>query len=840
MSELPAQYVIKTSIKNNALSESDVIEQFRAAIILEDLLPPENIVADGKLRKFSTNGKKSDRAGWYILHIDTIPYGSFGDFRTGIHKTWRADIGRPLTRVEETDYRAKMGAIKRLRETEEIKSKAEARERAGKMWQDSMLCTEHPYLTRKHVKANGARIHRGSLLIPVMAGDGLHSLQLISANGSKRFLSGGRVAGCYYIIGNPGAMPEGGTILCIAEGFATAATIFEATGFPTVVAFHSGNVGTVAKAMRDRFSGFSLILCADDDINTKGNPGLTSATEAALSVGGLLAVPKFGSERPDNVSDFNDMAELLGQESVRKLILNLTASAPIETIAPPISTQTQTAKKIAKSNITDQWTDPLPITTELKPVPDFDKNLLPEAFSNWVMDTAKRQSTAADFVAVTALAAISAVIGRKARVYPKRYDDWLVVPNLWAMLIGRPSSGKTPAMREALKPLRKLADDALEQFKLDFVKYKAALKLQELKVKTAEKNARKALNEGNESQAMQYIVSTINGPISPHQARYIVNDATVEKLGELLNQNPNGLLLERDELYGWLHTLDREDRSNDRTFFLEASSGDGAYTYDRIGRGTLHIPALCLSIVGGIQPARLAPYIHHAVRGGNGDDGLIQRFQLAVYPNPPTFERTDQSPDIESQNKVYQIFSTLAALKPKTGEFISLRFTNEAQQIFYEWFDNNEQFIRQQTLHPAIESHLIKFRSLIPSLALILELINNPKAKNIGKTATLMACAWGKYLRQHAERIYSSAIDPVPVNALAILGKLGEKKLSNPFMYSDIKRGNWAGLNEKADILSALELLEERGFIRSSVTTSNTGKLATLFHAHPQIYKNTC
>lgn len=838
MSELPAQYLIKSSIKFNKLTLSEILEQFRLAIIAEGLVPPETILADGKIRKFSTNGKKSDKAGWYVLHDDTIPYGSFGDFRTGIHKPWRADIGRALTRVEETDYRARIGAIRRLREAEEIKNKAEARERAGKMWAESNICTEHPYLTRKHIKANGTRIHRGSLLIPVMAGDGLHSLQLISANGSKRFLSGGRIAGCYYIIGNPHVMPEGATVLCIAEGFATAATIFEATGYPTVVAFHAGNIGQVAKAMRDRFTGFSLILCADDDIQTTGNPGLTSATEAALSVGGLLAVPNFGSQRPEHVSDFNDMAILLGQEAVRKLILDLTASAPIEIAETPTILPTQLPNKVIKSTSTDQWPDPLPITTELKPVPDFDASLLPAPFNNWVMDIARRQSTAPDFVAVTALAAISTVIGRKARVYPKRYDDWLVVPNLWAMLIGRPSSGKTPAMREALKPLRRLADDAIEQFKIDAIDYKATLKLQELKIKTAEKNARKALNDGDEPLAIKYLASAIHEPPPPHQIRYIVNDATVEKLGELLNQNPNGLLLERDELYGWLRTLDREDRSNDRTFFLEASSGDGTYTYDRIGRGTLHVPALCLSIVGGIQPARLAPYIHHAVRGGNGDDGFIQRFQLAVYPNQPIFERIDQSPDIEAQNNIYQIFTTLAALKPKTGEFIALRFDHEAQQIFYEWFDHNEQFIRQQNLHPAMESHLIKFRSLIPSLALILELANNPKAKSITKAATIMACNWGKYLRQHAERIYSSAIDPVPVNALTILGKLEEGKLSNPFMYSDIRRGNWAGLNEKTDILTALELLEERGFIRSSVTTSNTGKLSTLFHAHPRSCKN--
>ncbi|KOR28512.1 hypothetical protein TI03_04555, partial [Achromatium sp. WMS1] len=184
-------------------------------------------------------------------------------------------------------------------------------------------------------------------------------------------------------------------------------------------------------------------------------------------------------------------------------------------------------------------------TNNLLPVLHFTPELLPEPLRIWVMDIAKRQNTAPDYVAVTAIVALSTVIGRKVRIYPKRYDDWLVVPNLWAMLIGRPSAGKTPAMREALKPLRALATDALEQFKINTAKYKATVKLQELKAKAAEKNARKALEDGNEELAMQ-LLTEAKTSLPPTQPRYIVNDATVEKLGELLNQNPNGLLLERD------------------------------------------------------------------------------------------------------------------------------------------------------------------------------------------------------------------------------------------------------------------------------------------------------
>ena len=112
------------------------------------------------------------------------------------------------------------------------------------------------------------------------------------------------------------------------------------------------------------------------------------------------------------------------------------------------------------------------------------------------------------------------------------------------------------------------------------------------------------------------------------ERRYVVNDSTVEKLGELLNENPNGVLLFRDELSGWLRTMDREGHENDRAFFCESWNGTGSYVYDRIGRGTVYIPAACLSLLGGIQPGPLQGYLQEVFGRGATDNGLIQRFQL--------------------------------------------------------------------------------------------------------------------------------------------------------------------------------------------------------------------
>ena len=298
-------------------------QQFRDAIQSAGLIPPDDIEADGKLRRFSSNGKKADDAGWYLLHDDGIPAGSFGDWRTGIMQTWRADIGRTLTAGEEAAHRAKVEAMRRERESEEARRKSEAKAKAAAIWQKAEPAPgEHPYLIRKGIKASGAKLYNDALLIPMRDGGDIHSLQFIGPDGDKRFLTGGRVKGCYFSIGNP----NGAAALCIAEGFATGATIHETTGYPVAVAFNAGNVGAVAKAMRDKFPDLPLILCADDDTQTEGNPGLTAATEAARSVGGLLALPDFGFDRPAGATDFNDMAALCGLDAVRQAIAGLIES----------------------------------------------------------------------------------------------------------------------------------------------------------------------------------------------------------------------------------------------------------------------------------------------------------------------------------------------------------------------------------------------------------------------------------------------------------------------------------------------------------------------------------
>lgn len=290
-------------------------DQFRDAITEKGLIPPDTIIGDGKLRRFSSNGKPDDDAGWYVFHDGDIPAGAFGDFRTnqGL-ASWMADIGRPLSPVEKSDYRKKQEEIRLKREAETSERRAKAKIKAAGMLKSSQSApNNHPYLQRKGVSSHGLHQWKNLLLVPMIDDSGeVQSLQMISPNGDKKFLTGGKMQSCYFTLGSL----KNADMILIAEGYATAATIHEITGHPVVVAYNAGNLLAVSKSIRAQYPDLPLYLCADDDIKTQGNPGITKATEAALAVEGKVIAPYFGGNRPDGATDFNDMAAHLGKDAV--------------------------------------------------------------------------------------------------------------------------------------------------------------------------------------------------------------------------------------------------------------------------------------------------------------------------------------------------------------------------------------------------------------------------------------------------------------------------------------------------------------------------------------------
>lgn len=253
-----------------------------------------DLVPDGKLRRFRVRGDKSGSVnGWVVAHEHPVPSGAYGSWKTGTTHTWRAGGTDPLTPAQHAELQRQFKAMQAARDAERLAVHQVARERAEKLWRTARPADDaHPYLQRKGIRGFGVRQLNGMLVVPARDGAGtLHTLQFISADGNKRFLSGGRIAGCYCAIGRPGKA------VLVAEGFATAATVFMATGEATATAFNAGNLPAVARALRAKFPNAKLVICADDDAGTPGNPGMAKATEAARAVRGFVAVPRFEGVR---------------------------------------------------------------------------------------------------------------------------------------------------------------------------------------------------------------------------------------------------------------------------------------------------------------------------------------------------------------------------------------------------------------------------------------------------------------------------------------------------------------------------------------------------------------
>jgi putative DNA primase/helicase len=259
----------------------------------------------------------------------------------------------------------------------------------------------------------------------------------------------------------------------------------------------------------------------------------------------------------------------------------------------------------------DLWPDPLPIPNDLPPVPPFNLALLPEAFVTFVTDVSERMQCPPDFTAVAIMVALAGVVGKKVGIRPKRFDDWLVIANLWAQVIGRPGIMKTPAIRQAIKFLQRLEIAARKRHAEALREYQDRLLVVEAQKKVKSETVREAVKKASKSRDSSAAADAalnaarnfvVDDPKEPTLRRYEVNDSTVEKLGMLLNENPNGLTVFRDELIGFLRQLDKEGQESARAFYLEAWDGQGSFTYDRVGRGTLPIDTVTLSILGGGDP----------------------------------------------------------------------------------------------------------------------------------------------------------------------------------------------------------------------------------------------
>lgn len=432
----------------------------------------------------------------------------------------------------------------------------------------------------------------------------------------------------------------------------------------------------------------------------------------------------------------------------------------------------------------DEWPSFLP-TTAAPPVPKLAQAMLPASLASWIWDVAERQDVPPEFLAVPALVSASALVGRRVGVAPRMRDDWTEIPNLYGMVVAPSGAGKTPAEAEALAPYRAIA------------------------------KAAEAAHVGEEPPP------------------YLAGDATIEILGVRMGEIKDGraLLVVRSELSGLLGSFTRKGREGDRAFYLEAAMGDEWHRVDRMGRDPV-VVRLCLALYGGIQPGALARHVAAARGGGGGADGLLQRFGLAVFPDPlRTYKPSDRSADVAARERADRAFGRLAKLEAGRlaarpagpGKVPALRFAPDAQPLFTKWHDAQALRVRRNDAgySDAFVSHLSKHRGLMPSLALLFHLLDHEgeHSEGIDRLSTERARALVGYLERHASKIYGEGSHRLSPGAealaeLIIEGLEGEGGIRDGASVRGIYKRGRSGLATRGEALAAARELERRGWLR--------------------------
>lgn len=424
---MPIEPALPTQAKAQK-SHADCIVEFRQAIAAAGITPPSDITADGQIHRFSANGKRSNLSGWYSLHLDGTPAGTFGNWGSGTSTDWCSRNASDMAPGELAAMQDWMAETSRKRAIEKAAEQCRVRDVVATRWDKATPATEHPYLTRKGIKPHGAKVEGDLLLIPIRDTDGiLHSLQTITNNGQKMFVKNGRKQGNFASIGGCPDIDLPDATLIICEGFATGASLYECTGYPVAVAFDAGNLLPVARALRGKYPTVNIILAADNDCEAVPNVGIDSAKKAAEKIGAKVAHPIGLNDNQSKKIDFNDLHLWHGVDAVVSRFeddnmvshilavdgsIDSTAVVMKGTDGAPFGSDTQLAESFAKKYVGQfRWTNGL--------------GWLVNSGSHWENDVRLLRSGAAKAVC----AAVSNQLGsesKKTKLFSKGTRDALL------------------------------------------------------------------------------------------------------------------------------------------------------------------------------------------------------------------------------------------------------------------------------------------------------------------------------------------------------------------------------------------------------------------------------
>lgn len=498
-------------------------EQFRQAMSDSGLIPPEVLIADGNIHRCDVEGRNGTGDGAYQLHLDGCPNGGYQNWKDGEGwQKWKTPLKVALQGIRNTIRKKVLPALHSL---VDVKAKhASAKKKAQEIWDRAEKCVGHPYLKGKGVSPHGLRNLGKTLVIPIRDGEGkIQSLQFIDQDGEKRFLAGGQKKNGYHSIGK-----VAGKAILVSEGYATGATLFEATGLPTVVAFDSGNLPPVCRVIRDKFPQIPIMVCGDDDWMTPGNPGKSEATKAATDVEGLIAFPEFPNPRPATATDFNDLASMEGIQVVARLIERALADRL------PEGSVLKGFPSFAIAG--NQWRTPRPFLTSYTESP-YPVDALPPIAQKAVIEASMYLKAPIPIVASSALSIISLAIQGLVDV---RRDEVLEGPTgIFLLTIAQSGDRKTAADSLLSTPITDYERKVVQEMSQEIQQYRAQKDAWDSAITGAKAEIAKLMRNQEDTSTFEQLLKRLyeSEPKRPRIPKLRREDSTPEGLAKLLQDS---------------------------------------------------------------------------------------------------------------------------------------------------------------------------------------------------------------------------------------------------------------------------------------------------------------
>lgn len=453
------------------------------------------------------------------------------------------------------------------------------------------------------------------------------------------------------------------------------------------------------------------------------------------------------------------------------------------------------------------------------------------AWSDWIAQSSRAKNAPPDYVALALLAACGAAIGNSRWAVP--WAGWSEPPILWVMIVGDPSAGKSPALGAVTDPIQTLEKEFAREYQDQLAGWQDTEEIAKMILAEWKSEAKEALADGVDVPAKPASADAGKRPV---QKRIRTGDATIEKLAELIYANWRGMLVTRDELAGWIESMNRYAAGGDRAFWLEAFGGR-SYQIDRKNMAEpLSVDHLAVGVLGGIQPAKLADLF-----AKSPDDGLLARF-IVVYPDPVPLERPTHGDDPKRLEQALRRLLDLSPARKEDGTQAPLfvHFTDDAANTLQEFRETCREW--EISANGQLKSHIGKMPGLVVRLALILSYLDwvvtgtDGDIGAVSKDAVNRAAFFiGDYSRQHAHRAYGSTDLPPDVKGAKVIGEIIKAEGWQTFQIRDVQKRDRTGLGTAGEIKAACAVLGEYDWIRPE-QSQTSGRPKTIYRVNPRLF----